>query len=123
LQKATSAAGTHISQCRNTSHNYLAPGQWHTRLRYTIERVVPILVSPLVCHSLLTLLLEAKLTRMTISPTIVTMEPHELRFRLDFSSLGFSTDFSSLDFSLSFSKNTFPKLLLNLIGFLKSFVE
>jgi hypothetical protein len=27
-------------------------------------------------------LLEAKLTLVTISPTIVTMKPHELRFRL-----------------------------------------
>jgi hypothetical protein len=29
LQKTTSAAGTHISPCQNTSHNYLALGQWH----------------------------------------------------------------------------------------------
>jgi hypothetical protein len=47
-----------------------------------MERVVPILVGPLLCHSLLTLLLEAKLTLVTISLVIVTMEPHKLRFRV-----------------------------------------
>jgi hypothetical protein len=35
-----------------------------------------------ICHSLLTLLFEAKHTLVTIFPTIVTMKPHELRFRL-----------------------------------------
>jgi hypothetical protein len=65
---------------------------------------------------------------MAISPTIATMEPHKLRFRLGFGlltwflSLGFSTGFSSLVFSLSFPKNTFPEVLTNLIGFWKSFV-
>jgi hypothetical protein len=44
--------------------------------------VVLVLVNALLCHSLLTLLLGAKLTLVTISPTIVTMKPHELRFRL-----------------------------------------
>jgi hypothetical protein len=52
------------------------------RLKYTIRTVVLILVSPLLFHSLLTLLLEAKLTLVTISLTIVTMKPHDLRFRL-----------------------------------------
>jgi hypothetical protein len=52
------------------------------RLKYTIGRVVLVLVSPLLCHSLLTLLLEAKLTLVTTSPIIVTMKPHKLRFRL-----------------------------------------
>jgi hypothetical protein len=52
------------------------------RLTYTIGRVVLVLVSPLLCHSLHTLALEAKFTLVTISPTIVTMKPHELRFRL-----------------------------------------
>jgi hypothetical protein len=85
--------------------------------------------------------LEAKLTLVTISPRIIIMKPHELRFRLglglltwflstrllnwflltylltSFSSLGLSTGFSSLGFSLSFPKNTFPNVLLNLIGF------
>jgi hypothetical protein len=53
-----------------------------TSLRYTMGRVVPILVSPLLCHSLLTLSLEEKLALVTISPTIVTMKLHKLRFRL-----------------------------------------
>jgi hypothetical protein len=44
--------------------------------------VVLVLVSPLLRHSLLTLLPEAKLALVTISPTIVIMKPHELRFRL-----------------------------------------
>jgi hypothetical protein len=51
------------------------------RLKYTIGSVVLILVSPLFRHSHLTLPLEAKLTLVTISPTIVTMKPRELRFR------------------------------------------
>jgi hypothetical protein len=58
-------------------------------------RVVPILVSPLLLHSLLTLPLEAKLTLVTISPTIVTMESHKLRFRLR---LGLFTWFLSTRF-------------------------
>jgi hypothetical protein len=44
--------------------------------------VVLVLVIPLLRHSLFTLPLEAKLTLVTISSTIVTMKPHELRFRL-----------------------------------------
>jgi hypothetical protein len=52
------------------------------RLKYTIGRVVLVLVSPLLCHSLLTLSLEAKLTLVIISPTIVTMKPYGLRLRL-----------------------------------------
>jgi hypothetical protein len=47
-----------------------------------MRRVVPILVSPLLSHSLLTLPLEAKISLVTISSTIVTMKLHELRFRL-----------------------------------------
>jgi hypothetical protein len=84
--------------------------------------VVLVLVSPLLCHSLLTIPLEAKLALVTISSTIVTMEPHGLRFRLG---MGFSLCFSSLSFSLffSFPTNLFPKSLLNLMGFWKSFVE
>jgi hypothetical protein len=78
--------------------------------------------------------LEAKLTLVTISPTIVTMKLYGFRLRLGmglglvwgcsfgFSPLGFSTSISSLDFSLSFPKNTFPKVLLNLISFWKSSV-
>jgi hypothetical protein len=53
-----------------------------TRLKYTIGRVILVLVSPLLRHSLLTLPLEAKLKLVTISPTMITMELHNLRFRL-----------------------------------------
>jgi hypothetical protein len=78
--------------------------------------------------------LELKLTLVTISPTIITMKLHKLRFRLGlglltwflflgfstgFSSLGFSTGFSSLAFSLPVPKNTLPKVFMNLIGFLE----
>jgi hypothetical protein len=90
--------------------------------------VILVLVSPLLRHSLLSLPLEAKLILMAISPTISTMEPHKLRLRmgcgcsLGFSPHNFSTGFSSLAFSLSFPKNTFPKVLTNLIGFWRSFV-
>jgi hypothetical protein len=41
---------------------------------------------------------------------------------LGFSSLGCSTGFPSLGFSLSFPKNTFADVLMNLMGFWKSFV-
>jgi hypothetical protein len=98
-------------------------------LKYTIRRVVLVLVSPLLRHSLLTLPLEAKLTLVTISPTIVRMKPHKLRFRLwlglliRFLSTRLLPSFSSLGFSLSFPKNTFPEVLMNLMGFWKSFVE
>jgi hypothetical protein len=109
--------------------------------------VVLVIVSPLLRHFLLTLPFEAKLTLVAISPTIVTKKPHELRFRLGlgcslgfspldfstgfsslglspgFSSLGLSTGSSSLGFSISFPRNTFPNVLVNLIGFWKSSVE
>jgi hypothetical protein len=52
------------------------------RLKYTIGKVVLVLVIPFLCHSLLTPLLEAKLTLVTTSPTIVTMKPHGLRSSL-----------------------------------------
>jgi hypothetical protein len=45
-------------------------------------RVVPIVVSPLLRHSLLSLPLEAKLILVTISPTIATMKLYRLRLRL-----------------------------------------
>jgi hypothetical protein len=44
--------------------------------------VVPVLVYPLLFHSHLMLLLEAKLTLVTISPTIVTTKSHDLRLGL-----------------------------------------
>jgi hypothetical protein len=44
--------------------------------------VVLVLVSPLLRYSLLSLPLEAKLILMAISPTIATMKPYGLRFRL-----------------------------------------
>jgi hypothetical protein len=65
------------------------------RLKYTIAMVVLVLVSPLLRHSLFLLPLEAKLTLVTISPTIVTMKLHELRFRLG---LGLLTWFLSTRF-------------------------
>jgi hypothetical protein len=52
------------------------------RLKYTIGRVVLILVSPLLLHSLFPLPLEAKLILRAISPTIVTMKPYGIRFKL-----------------------------------------
>jgi hypothetical protein len=52
------------------------------RLRYTIGRVVLVLIIPHLRHSLLTLPLEAKLIFVTISPTIATMEPYGLRLML-----------------------------------------
>jgi hypothetical protein len=45
-----------------------------------------------------------------------------LGFSTGFSSFGFSTGFSSLVFSLYFPKNTFPEVLMNLMGFWKSSV-
>jgi hypothetical protein len=52
------------------------------RLKYTIRRVLLVLVSPLLRHSLLMLPLEAKLTLVTICPTIATMKLYGLRLRL-----------------------------------------
>jgi hypothetical protein len=52
------------------------------RLKDTTGGVVLVLVSPLLRHSLLSLPLEAKLILMAISPTIATMKPHKLGFRL-----------------------------------------
>jgi hypothetical protein len=54
------------------------------RLKYTIRRVVLVLVSPLLRHSLLSHPLEAKLILMTISPTIAIVKPHKLRLRIGF---------------------------------------
>jgi hypothetical protein len=50
--------------------------------RFKHRQVVPILVSPLLRHSLLSLPLEAKLILVTISPTIATMKLYGLRLRL-----------------------------------------
>jgi hypothetical protein len=91
--------------------------------------MVLVIVIPLLRHSLLTLPFIVKLTLVTVSPTIVTMELHDLRLGLGmglltwFLSTRLLHRFSSLGFSLSFPKNTFPKVLMNLIGFWKSFVE
>jgi hypothetical protein len=71
-----------LSPSRNCPHTSLGPGHLHTRLKYTIGRVVLVLVSPLLRHSLLSLPLEVKLILMAISPAIATMEPHKLRIRL-----------------------------------------
>jgi hypothetical protein len=90
------------------------------RLKYTIGRVVLVLVSPLLCHSPPTLLPEAKLSLVTISPTIVTMKSHKLRFRLGlqlltwFLSTSCSTGFSSLGFSTLFSKEHIPHVALEI---------
>jgi hypothetical protein len=52
------------------------------RLRYTMRTVVPILISPLLCYPFFPLPLEAKLTLVTITPTIVTMKAYRLRLSL-----------------------------------------
>jgi hypothetical protein len=88
-------------------------------------RVVPILISPLLCHSLLTLPLEEKLTLVTISPTIVTIESYKLRFRLR---LGLLTWFLSnwllnrfllTRFVTLFPKEHIPQSALELDGLLE----
>jgi hypothetical protein len=80
------------------------------RLRYTMRRVVPILVRPLLFHPFLTLPLEAKLILVTLFPTIATMEPHKFRFRLG---LGLLTWFLSTQllyrFLLTSLLTLFPK--------------
>jgi hypothetical protein len=79
--------------------------------------VVLVLVSPILRHSLLLHPLEAKIILVAISPTIATMKPYGLKLRLG---MGLFIWFlSSFGFSPSFPKNTFPKVLLNLIGFWK----
>jgi hypothetical protein len=88
-------------------------------------RVIPILVGPLLFHSLLTLHLEEKLALVTISPTIVTMESHKLRFRLR---LGLLTWFLSTRllnrflltrFVTLFPKEHIPQSALELDGLLE----
>jgi hypothetical protein len=49
---------------------------------HTMRWVVLVLLCPLLSHSRSTLLLEGKLTLVTISPTIVTMKLHGLRFKV-----------------------------------------
>jgi hypothetical protein len=116
-----------LSPRQNCPHTRLGPGHLHTRLKYTIEKVVLILVSPLL-HSLLSLLLEAKFILMAISPTIATMEPHKLRFRLGmeiltwFLSTRLLNRFLLTSLLALFPKETFPEVLTKFIGFWKSFV-
>jgi hypothetical protein len=52
------------------------------RLKYTIGRVVLVLVSPFLLPFSLMILFEAKLALVTISPTIVTIKLHGHRFSL-----------------------------------------
>jgi hypothetical protein len=79
-------------------------------LRYTMGRVVPILVRPLLCHPLFPLLLEAKLILVALFPTIATMKPHKHRLRLG---LGLLTWFLSTQllhrFLLTSLLTHFPK--------------
>jgi hypothetical protein len=94
-------------------------------LKYTIGRVVLVLVSPLLCHSLLTLPLEAKLALVTISPTIVTMKPHDLRFRLGmglltwFVSTWLLNQFLLIRLHTLFPKELIPQVTLEPDGFLE----
>jgi hypothetical protein len=57
-----------VSPSPNCPHTRLGPGHLHMRLKYTIGGVVLVLVSPLLCHSLLSLSLEAKLILMATLP-------------------------------------------------------
>jgi hypothetical protein len=82
--------------------------------------MVLVLVSPLLRHSLLTLPLEAKLTLVAISPTIVPMKAYGLSLRLGMRLL---TWFLLTQLLTFFPTNSFSKSLLNLMGFWKSFVE
>jgi hypothetical protein len=86
----------------------------HTRLKYTIGMVVLVLVSPLLCDSLLMLRLEAKLTLVAISPTIVTMKPYGLRLRLG---MGCSLGFPSFGFSPFVSQTSLSLELTNFTSF------
>jgi hypothetical protein len=93
-------------------------------------RVVPILVSLLIRHSLLSLPFEAKLILVTIFPTIATMKLYGLRMGLlnwflstrllnRFFLTRFLTDSSPLAFSLSFPKEHFPQSAQKLDGLLE----
>jgi hypothetical protein len=68
--------------------------------------VVLVLDSPLLRHYLLTLPLEGNLTLVTISPTIVTMELHDLRLGLG---MGLLTWFLSTRLLLTGLLALFPK--------------
>jgi hypothetical protein len=95
------------------------------RLKYTIGKVVLVLVSPFLRHSLLTRPLETKLIFVAISPTIATMKHYGLRLRLRmglfiwFLSSRLLNRFLLTRLLTLLPKNTLPKSLLNLIGFWK----
>jgi hypothetical protein len=82
--------------------------------------VILVLVRPLLRHSLLTLLLEAKLTLVTISPTIVTMKAFGLSLRLG---MGLLLGFSPLGLSPFFSPTSLSLVVTNFNNFWKSFVR
>jgi hypothetical protein len=80
---------------------------------HTTRRAVLVLVGQLSSQPLLTLPPEAKLIKVRIPPTVLTIE--EFRFGFGF---GFSlgSGFSSLGFSPFFPKNSLHNTLSNLMG-------
>jgi hypothetical protein len=74
--------GADAKVARRARASHLGRGHLHTGLKFTIGRLVLVLVSPLLRHSLLSPPFEAKLILMAISPTIATMEPHKVSLRL-----------------------------------------
>jgi hypothetical protein len=85
--------------------------------------VVLVLVSPLLSQPLLTLPLEAKLTLVTICPTIVTMKLNGFWFRLGLDLFTRLLFWFLLTRILTLLPNELdPQLTLELDGFWKSFV-
>jgi hypothetical protein len=87
-----------------------------TRLRHTTIRVVPVLVGQLSRQPLLTLPPEAKLSKVSIPPTMLTMEG--FRFWLWFWVL-FGLWLLLTQFLTLLSKELIPQVTLELDGFLE----
>jgi hypothetical protein len=113
-----------ISSNHITNTNYLDGHDFPNDIcSQALRGVVLVLVSPLLTQLLLTLPLEAKLTLVTISPTIVTMKSHEFRFRLGLGLLTWFLFWFLLTRFFSLLPNELiPQVTLELMGFWKSFV-
>jgi hypothetical protein len=101
-----------LSRVNGTHHTLTS---WHQpRLRHTTRRVVPVLVGQLSSKPLLTLPPKAKLNKVPIPPTMLTMKGFWfwLQFWVLFGLWLLITRFLSF-----LPKELIPKTLLNLMGF------
>jgi hypothetical protein len=105
---------TPLSRVNDTHHTLASWNQ--PRLRHTTRRVVPVLVGQLSSQALLTLPPEAKLSKVPIPPTMLTMEG--FRFCLWFWVL-FGLYLLLTQFLFLLPKELIPQDTLELDGFLE----